>query len=610
MKIITKLWTGVIFGILMTGCSLSLAADVTPPPGMSQTQTAAMPTTVSTAVLPMIEPDVSNGELIYQEKCAPCHGDTGMGDGVQSSQLPNPVTPLGDLKIALTAKPIDWYRTVTEGNIDKFMPSFQSLNDRERWDVTAYTLTLSLSNDLVTFGKRVFLENCSECHTEEKIPLQSARSMADLSIVDVLNVISNGNGTEMPAFADAISQEDQLASAVYVRYLGLSEKKFEGGKVDPSGQGDQAGEDEQSSEVIHKTFTFAGSVLNFEPGHEGLTVTLAGYDGMQQVLKLETTVANDGTFEFKDLENIRGRIYQASVNIEKINHMSEAIQDPLIDENGISQLPLLVKKISTDASVLVAERMHVFFDFVDENTIQIVEMYVIQNPGESVIVPADENTPVLSFKLPENAENLQFEKGSIGNGFIKLEDGFGTLLSFAANSSTQILFGYELPYDKGLELDFNLPLPVNASIFMLPANLVKFESDQLTYSGDRNVQGIGIQTYNGGVMGAEDLIHVKLSGKAKVSGTVSEADERTSLIIGGSVLLIVLAGSVFYLRKNLRQNRSDMEYAGDEEDINRLLDSVIALDDSFQRGEISEKAYTDRRNELTALLKRKQESGD
>ncbi|HEX9012582.1 MAG TPA: c-type cytochrome, partial [Anaerolineaceae bacterium] len=66
--------------IFLAGCSL--AEDVTPPPGY-QEPTAA-PQAVSAAVtLPQIAPDPANGASIFAEKCAPCHGSAGMGDGPQ-----------------------------------------------------------------------------------------------------------------------------------------------------------------------------------------------------------------------------------------------------------------------------------------------------------------------------------------------------------------------------------------------------------------------------------------------------------------------------------------------------------------------------------------------
>jgi hypothetical protein len=306
------------------------------------------------------------------------------------------------------------------------------------------------------------------------------------------------------------------------------------------------------------------------------------------------------------LENVSGRIYQATTVIDGIQHTSEVLHDPVIDDKGNVELPILITKTSTDSSVLFAERMHVFFDFTDENTLQIVEMYVIQNPSDGVIIPKDDTNPVIRFELPSGAKNLQFEGGIIGREFIELEDGFGSMQPIGVNASTQILFAFELPYEKSLDLDFELPLMVNASIFMLPSDVVKFSSDQLAFSGARDVQGMNIQTYSGGSMEAGSTIHTNLSGKIKTSTAIVQSGDTTSLIIGGSVLLVAILVVIFYFRKKLTKDEAIEDQDPSEEDLDSLVDAVIALDDAFQSGEIPEVAYHNRRNELTNLIKLKQ----
>lgn len=611
MKKAQYIFFALIFLGFLSGCSVSLAADVTPPPNLVQQDPMPVsPTTAPSIVLPMMEPDILNGAVIYEQKCVACHGETGMGDGVQSNQLPNPVTPVGDIKIAINAKPIDWYKVVTIGNFERFMPGFQSLSDRERWDVTAYALTLSLSEDMINNGEVFFTENCVECHTDENLPLQNASAMAEKSLADILSVIATGIDTEMHAFSEILSEEDQLAVASYVRYLGFTENNEVG-----AGSGTENTDviepiEEEAAPVNATNFSIIGELINLESETEDLFVTLSGYDGMEMVFQIESPVAEDGSFKFEELENVSGRIYQASLVIDGIQHTSEVLHEPVMDAQGNVDLPIVIKKTSVDSAALYAERMHVFFDFIAENTIQVVEMYVIQNPTDTVIVPLDNQTPVVRFKLPEGAQNLQFEGGLLGREFIQLEDGFGSMQSFGANSSVQILFAYELPYEKSLDFEIQLPLLVNASIFMLPSDTVKFSSDQLVFSGERDIQGMNIQTYSGGVMDAQSSIKMSLSGKVKDNVSIVQSGNTTSLIIGGSVFLIAIFSAVLYLRKKMKRIKVVDEMESDEEDLESLLDAVIALDDAFQTGEIPESAYYNRRNELTQLIKMKQTSKD
>jgi mono/diheme cytochrome c family protein len=154
---------------LLSGCGLSLAEDVTPPPNYISPTDPPLETPTSSAsqqaVFPLVPPDPAQGAALYAENCLPCHGESGMGDGPQASKLPNPAAPIGSVELARNARPVDWYQIVTKGDLQKFMPGFsEKLNDRQRWDVVAYALMLSAPAEELEKGKIVYEQNCAECH--------------------------------------------------------------------------------------------------------------------------------------------------------------------------------------------------------------------------------------------------------------------------------------------------------------------------------------------------------------------------------------------------------------------------------------------------------------
>ena len=156
----------VLIAGLLSACNMSLAQDVTPPPGAVQ-QAQAQPT--HGPVFPAEAPNLQNGKVIFTEKCAPCHGETGMGDGPQGQQLPVPAPALGLPEVAAQASPADWFLTVTLGKIENFMPPFASLSDQERWDVVAYAQSLSTTSAQInpTSGfsppARIAFQDCILC---------------------------------------------------------------------------------------------------------------------------------------------------------------------------------------------------------------------------------------------------------------------------------------------------------------------------------------------------------------------------------------------------------------------------------------------------------------
>ena len=89
----------IVLASLLTACNFTLAEDVTPPPGYIP------PTPMPTLgpLYPAQAPSVETGAAIYFEKCAPCHGETGLGDGEQGIQLGVTVRAFGLPEIARAA---------------------------------------------------------------------------------------------------------------------------------------------------------------------------------------------------------------------------------------------------------------------------------------------------------------------------------------------------------------------------------------------------------------------------------------------------------------------------------------------------------------------------
>ena len=83
--------------ILALSACVSLAQDVTPPPGYQAPIFEDPPDFSET--FPLVAPNPETGAGIYSESCAPCHGDTGLGDGPTAGQLRLRHPPLGHLKL-------------------------------------------------------------------------------------------------------------------------------------------------------------------------------------------------------------------------------------------------------------------------------------------------------------------------------------------------------------------------------------------------------------------------------------------------------------------------------------------------------------------------------
>ncbi len=573
-------------GSLLAGCGLSLASDITPPPNYRPPTPAAVSEASASQVFPLVPPDPSQGKAIYEEKCLPCHGETGKGDGPQASNLPNPAAPIGSADLARQSRPADWFNIVTNGNLERFMPGFSSLDDRQRWNVVAYVYTLSTTQDELAQGKTVYDEQCAACHGETgKGDGPQAASLStqptnwtdqsrlmQLSAQEMSDVVASGQG-EMPAFGDKLDETQRMNLVAYVRSLGFAapgsapaENASAGTQSTPSsGSGSESSASANPSDASAgnsqpelTSINVSGKITNASTGGalpQGMQVNLLAFDGMTPAFDETVDAQSDGTYRFENVDYKSTYVYFARVLANNTSYNSDILHAKDITSQDVA-LPVQIFDTSTDASVLTADRLHIFFNFDQPGKIQVVELFIISNPTDKMIVPASDNQPVISFDLPQGASNLQFESGSLGQRYIQTDKGFGDTLSIPPGMGQhQLLFAYDLPYDRKLDLTLSSPLAVDAAVVLLPPGGVRLRSDQLMDAGSQDVQGMAFQMYqaNQPILPGETL-SMSLSGRADGAGG-SSTGALLPIIVGASVFVLVLAGVAWWFIRQRRMLR-------------------------------------------------------
>jgi len=623
-----------LLALIVSACSLSLAEDLTPPPGAEQMAAPrSQPTAISGPLYPLVAPNPADGRAIYAEKCAPCHGDTGLGDGPRAAQLPNPVTAIGSIEVARQATPSRWYTQVTQGNLEKFMPPFASLSDRERWDVVAYAFSLSMPSSVVEQGQKLYQENCARCHGENgkgdgpdaaglaKPPtdLTDQSWMAQKSAADFFQAISQGVAADMPAFADKLSEEERWAVAAYLRTLTFASAaapvaEASGSTPIPNTQVPTTTLPATSATPIAENALNLGTVrgkviapasLQLPPD---LPLTLRGFDNMSMVITQTTTLQPDGSFAFKDVPMPPGRVFLVTTEFQNTTYTSDiAIAQ---SGNNALDLPIHIFETTTDTSVLKADRLHLFFEFLDNRTIQVVELYVISNPSDKTLVASEPGGPVVHFTLPKGATNLQFQDGELGGRYLQTAEGFADTISVQPGAGNyEVLYAYQMAYDGKLELEHPVTLPVEAVVILVPEGSLKIKGEKVQDAGTRDVQNVKYHTYTGGALAAGEMLRLSLSGRPRLSTPTLAATSNTNLLIGLTVfgVALILAGVWLYRRTRLAEEEADEGEAAPAADssqsVEALMDAIIALDDLYQEGQLPEQAYHQRRAELKARLK-------
>ena len=207
---------------------------------------------------------IARGREVYARRCVGCHGEQGDGNGPAATFLdPRPRNfTLGTFKFRSTPSGSlptdgDLYRTLTRGVRFTAMPTWHELPEKDRVAVIAFIKTFSprwkeetpeppiviaepprATAELLARGKQLYAQaKCAQCHGESgrgdgpsadelqddlKFPIRPAdftkgQFKGGGDVRDIYRTMTTGlDGTPMPSFADAMTDEERWAISYYV----------------------------------------------------------------------------------------------------------------------------------------------------------------------------------------------------------------------------------------------------------------------------------------------------------------------------------------------------------------------------------------------------------
>jgi mono/diheme cytochrome c family protein len=464
-------------GLYLTGCSL--AGDVTPPAGW--TPAVRLEASAVTVEWPGRAPDAEAGALLYAARCASCHGISGRGDGPDSSSLPVPPAPLADPELARAAAPVDWYRIVTAGNLDRFMPPFSSLSVQERWDVVAYALNLSGSQDAAR-GEAVYRTMCADCHGEgdSLVNLPQPTDLAHQSLNTIAQSIRTGVSPGMPALETSLTSDEIWFAAAYVRELSLASL--------PAAA--------QASLPATREVRVRGEVRNGTAGasiEAGEKVTIHAF----QQGRLEWTggaqVGPAADFSVPRVPADAGWVLVASVDHKGVVYLSEAVA--VVGDESSVELPVTVYETTEDAAAARIDQLHLIFDFPAPGVVQVVEVMSVANASDRTLVPGADGVS-LSVPLPQGIFHLEWEDPNAEGSFRKTARGFDVLLPIRPGAAAgTFVFQFELPYNRGATIRQPLARPMGGGLVLMPMGGPRVSGEGVEPQGVRDVQGTQVEVY-------------------------------------------------------------------------------------------------------------------
>jgi len=218
---------------------------------------------------------VEQGQALYMEACAVCHGENGDGNGFLGEHLnPRPRDfTAGKYKFRSTNSSsiptdFDLFRTITQGIPGTSMPNFAFFTQEERFALVHFIKEFSerfatqkpaepieiqdppplLTPELMELGKEFYkMAECNKCHGDEgrgdgptapelkddwDQPLRpfdftSGKPRGGSKVTDYYrNMMTGLQGTPMPDFGDVFEPEQAWGVSYYVRSLGDAQRNL------------------------------------------------------------------------------------------------------------------------------------------------------------------------------------------------------------------------------------------------------------------------------------------------------------------------------------------------------------------------------------------------
>jgi len=376
-----------------------------------------------------------------------------------------------------------------------------------------------------------------------------------------------------------------------------------------------ADDDSDIPTPVPQIFSIAGQVMNASGGEvpKEMTVVLQAYTGMQTVMEETVDLSEEGSYLFPDIPLEDGWAYLVGVEYKFVSFYSDLIYGDMVYSGREVNLPITIYETSTDPSTLHAERAQVFVGFPDDKTIKVTQSFMISNSSNRVIVPRRENLPLLEFMLPDDAANLSFENGSLGERFVLTENGFGDRSKVRpGNIGHQVMYSYTVPYDGECSLTLTLPMDVSSFLVGIPSNGVRLNSLYLQDIGERDMEGMVMHLYTGNELRGGTRLQLRFSGEPRQNNADANGQLGMTVVGFGTfalALLVVVAWMSQHQPKTApaevrvgKLTLADDVLNSAGHTVAMLLESIASLDDLYRTGKLSEDIYQSLRTELKRRL--------
>ncbi|NWF68143.1 MAG: c-type cytochrome [Chloroflexi bacterium] len=579
---------------------------------------------------PAAPPDLALGAQVYAANCTRCHGSGGQGDGefVQSGQITS-IMDFTDPLVTSGQTPADYFRIITEGNLQTLMPPWgDELSAAQRWAAALYVYTLSYRPEQIAQGQQIWQANCAECHGSDGRGAPNGAPLPDLNLVSdeaARATVNNGlDRNRMPGFAAEIGPIDQAAVVAYARMLMLANSGIQIAQAAtplpatplPATQNapTAAATSAETPQPPNATpevqppaagpiGSIFGQVVNGTAGAAvppGLLLTLHVIDAEFNDNIYTATADASGLYRFVDVPMLTDHDYILSTTYHDITFVSEVSND----DPTASEIPstITIYELGAEASAINIDGMMTQIS-VENGVLQLVQIVSFVNLSDRVYLNRSGSSPTsLAVSVPRGMIYTDF----MGGGYAVSADGRLVFDDEAIVPGMPHLMhlSFSAPYTPGLTVDQPLLYALTGRFEVLVGtDGLTISSSALTEQSQRVLGNQVLNSYAANIsLPSGQTVAYGVNGtptaRTQPTSAASDISPLAYILIGVGIGTIGVAGGMYLLerRSAARKPAPATPSSGD------LMKQIADLDIAHREGKVERAAYERQRAALKAQL--------
>jgi mono/diheme cytochrome c family protein len=532
--------------------------------------------TIEEVTPPQSAPDIADGQRIYEQNCASCHGAEGNGQGelVQSGEVPRMPSFLDDAHMR-DQSPADYFDIITNGNLENLMPPWEeALTQQERWNVAMYVQTLHYEPEQIERGAELLPDASSEFVTASDASLIAEIEQANPQL-----------------------DPDQVRDAVAYRRI-------------QSVQNFAAARGITTDEPAIESATFTGSITNGTAGEsvpEDLEVVLRFGNFDEGLQSREPDSFREGTYTFNDVPVDSTYEYVVFTIYENRPFVSDFVTGSSIEQT--MTLPITIYAVTDNPGVVQLDEIDLRVEELNVEGLGtglvFTQTNTYTNTSDRVfsILPPGQNQPVsLLVQIPPGSVVI----GGNNPRYLVSQEQYTIVDTEPVEPGEHIIdVVYFVPYETSAVID----LPVSRdfqgtlTLELLPQQLTVIsdvlQQEDATVVEEGDTEQV-ITRYTGAYdLAANESVVFEIQGtlfgseNSSESGEVITGDVLLPLVMLVSITLIVIAGVLFWMQSR----EPDLD-----DQINEIHQELQRLETMHDAGRINHDVYQRQRKTLQQRL--------